>query len=96
MKFIIYNLLASVLLAGSAWAQVQGTITGVVLDEAGKPVAGAKVHTAEKDVLVAHQLVRYYETDDGGHFRISHVPWGTYFVMAGKEGAGYPDPVFVF
>lgn len=83
-----------VVLLTSALAQVQGTITGTVVDETGKPVAGAKVHIAQKDVLVIHQIVQYHETDDGGHFRISHVPWGTYVVVAGKESAGYPAPVF--
>lgn len=88
------TLLAMVVLLASALAQVQGTITGIVVDETGKRVAGAKVLTAQKDVLVIHQIVQYHETDDDGHFRISHVPWGTYVVVAGKESAGYPAPVF--
>jgi len=88
------TLLAIVMLLTSALAQVQGTIAGTVVDETGKPVAGAKVHIAQKDVLVVHQIVQYHETDDGGHFRIPHVPWGTYVVVAGKESAGYPAPVF--
>ncbi len=77
-------------------AQAQGTITGTVVDETGKPLAGAKVHIAERDRVVGHRLIQYYETDDNGRFRIPHVPWGTYVLMAGKERAGYPDLVFNF
>lgn len=89
------KVLASLLLvAGTALAQ--GTITGTVVDETGKPLAGAKVHITERDRLVGHRLIQSYETDASGCFRISDVPWGTYFVLAAKEGAGYPDPEGTF
>ncbi len=92
----IFKPLASIFLLASAWAQVQGTVTGTVLDEAGRPLPKAKVHIAEKGPFAGHRLVQYHETDDTGHFYIHHVPWGTYVVMAGKTDASYPDTAFVF
>lgn len=94
MHMIIGRALLCVLVA-AGFARAQGTITGTVVDDAGKPVAGAKVHIAEKK-LVVHRLIRFYETDDGGRFHIADVPWGTYVVMAGKEDASYPDLIFSF
>jgi hypothetical protein len=80
-----------------AWgsARAQGTITGTVVDETGRPLAGAKVHIAEKR-FVAHRVIRFYEADSGGRFRIADVPWGTYVIMAGKDSAGYADTTFAF
>lgn len=94
MHTIICRALLCVLVA-TGFARAQGTITGTVVDDAGKPVAGAKVHIAENKFVV-HRLIRFYETDDGGRFHIADVPWGTYVVMAGKEDAGYPDLAFNF
>jgi len=96
MRIGVFRLLGIALLLGSAGAQVDGTVTGTVVNETGKPLAKAKVHVAEKGPFAGHRVVQYHETDDGGHFRIAHVPWGTYVVMAGKEDAGYPDTAFVF
>jgi len=91
MRSNIFRILSCLLLAGLAWAQGSGVITGTVLDENGSPVAKARVHIGEKDVLVVHRLINFHDTDADGHFRIAHVPWGTYLVLAGKEDAGYPD-----
>lgn len=90
------GVVASVLLVGLAYAQGNGAITGTVLDENGSPVLKAKVHIAEKGVFFGHRVLQFHETDADGHFRIGHVPWGTYIVMVGKEDAGYPDTNFAF
>jgi hypothetical protein len=79
-----------------ALAQTDGTITGRVVDETGKPLAGAKVHVAEKKPLYGSRVLQFHETDTDGKFVISHVAWGTYVVMAGKENAGYADTTGAF
>jgi hypothetical protein len=79
-----------------AWAQSSGTVTGVVVDDRGKPVTQAEVHIAEKKPFVGHRLVEMHDTDDQGRFMIKDVPFGTYVVMAGKEEAGYPDSRLAF
>jgi hypothetical protein len=90
------RILVGALLIGSAWAQDRGTVTGTVLDEHGSPVAKANVHITEKGVFVTHRVLQFRETDADGHFRIDHVHWGTYIVIASKEDAGYPDAKFAF
>jgi len=87
----VLKLLANLLLIGLAWAQNRGVITGTVLDEHGSPVVKAKVLITEKGVFVGHRVLQFHETDADGHFRIAHVPWGTYIVTVGKEDAGYAD-----
>lgn len=78
------------------WAQNTGTVTGVVVDDRGKPVTQAEVHIAEKKPFVGHRLVEMHDTDDQGRFVIKEVPFGTYVIMAGKEEAGYPDSRLAF
>ena len=96
MRNYILDFFAIVLCTSLALAQGRGVITGTVLDDHGNPVVQAKVHIAEKGVFVGHRVLQYHETDGDGHFRIPHVAWGTYIVMAGKEEAGYPDTSFGF
>jgi hypothetical protein len=84
------------ILAQAVQPQSGGTIKGVVVDEQGKPVTKAEIHIAEIKSFVGHRLVEMHETDGQGQFVIDNIPWGTYFVMAGKEEAGYPDTRFAF
>lgn len=77
-------------------AQERGQITGVVVDEVGRPLAKAMVHITEQKGFVGHRPVQAYETDEQGHFAINRVPWGSYLVLAGKEDAGYPDTKLAF
>ncbi len=91
MRPRLSKLLWAALFTGSALAQVQGTITGTVLDEHGSPLVKAKVLITERGVFAVHRVLQFHETDAEGHFRIAHVPWGTYIVTAGKEDAGYAD-----
>jgi len=91
MRTSVLNILAGILLIGLARAQDHGVITGAVLDERGSPVVSAKVFITEKGVVVMHRVLQFHETDADGRFRIAHVPWGTYVVTVGKEGAGCAD-----
>lgn len=96
MRNDILSLSTIVLFTSLALAQGHGVITGTVLDDRGNPVGAAKVHITERGAFVVHRILQYHETDADGHFRIPHVQWGTYFVLAGKEDAGYPDPEATF
>ena len=80
----------------SVSAQTDGTIQGTVLDEESRPLAAARVHIQDRNRTSRHDLIRFFETDADGHFVISHVPWGSYTVQAGKESDGYPDTKFAF
>jgi hypothetical protein len=73
----------------------------VVIDELGKPVAGAKVSFLAEKVPAnqANQRMNlFFETDSSGHFDAA-VPIsnpGEYFVFAMKRDGGYPDDRIVF
>ncbi len=73
-----------------------GTIQGVVIDEAGKPVGGVRVHIAEMKAIRGHRLLQFVETNTNGQFVISPIPWGTYVVLTSKEESGYPDTKMAF
>ena len=74
-----------------AAAQEKGLIRGMVVDEEGVPVSGAKVH-AEPTVRRAGSLfMRFVETDAAGRYVIDRLDWGTYRVFAMKEESGYPN-----
>jgi hypothetical protein len=78
------------------YAQTQGTVKGVVVNEIGKPVTGAEVYVLEKKKFVGHRPLQVYETDSIGQFLATNLPWGVYVVMAGKESEGYPDMKLAF
>jgi Flp pilus assembly protein TadD len=74
--------------AGAAAQSSRGTqrITGKVLDEAGKPVAGAQVSAAKKgevkpDVFTA-------TTNDKGEYNLNGLAAGDWVIEVKKEGAG--------
>ena len=76
---------ASFLYAQTLSPQPAGTISGVVLDAAGKPYAGAQVWTME---VGPHQFRHWedsYAPDAQGRFRLTVVP-GSYFVCAFPPG----------
>jgi Carboxypeptidase regulatory-like domain len=72
-----------------------GTVRGTVLDEQGKPLAGAQVTARQLD-YTDQMNPRSATTDATGHFEISGLAWGKYAVGAQKEDAGYPDMTLAF
>jgi len=66
----------------------EGVIQGVVLDDVGNPLAGAKVHAELKGIPMA-KAIRFVESDQNGFFLIDRLEFGSYFVGAMKEEDGY-------
>ena len=64
-------------------AAQNGTITGRVTDEGGRPVSGALVQAISGIRTVATAV-----TDDNGSYRLTNVPAGTYIVQARRVGFG--------
>jgi hypothetical protein len=65
------------------WGQVeQGTITGIVTDQSGALVEGAKVTVTNSDTQVA----RSSETNSQGNYTFPFLPHGNYSVTAEKPG----------
>ena len=76
-------------------AEAGGTITGIVVNQTGAPVARAKVLALKVEANPPHHFVLpFHEADADGHFSIEGLPWGTYVVSAGKDDEGYPDASF--
>jgi hypothetical protein len=68
-----------------------GTVTGVVVDEDGKPMPLAQLRLIEGTQRAAN-LEKTISSDTNGRFEFRDVKWGTYLVEAMKPEAGYPDP----
>lgn len=83
-------LLMTVWLSSSASAANGGSVTGIVLDNQGSPVPGAKVLALELRSS-PHRLLKFHLADAGGRFSIQDLPWGTYSMWAGREEKGYPE-----
>jgi hypothetical protein len=69
-----------------------GSIEGIVLDQAGKPVAGATVYS-RLQLDVRRELST--TSDSAGNFTLE-VPAGVAFLYAYKESDGYADPFYAF
>jgi hypothetical protein len=70
-------------------ADQTGTITGVLKDAAGKPVAGVRVGAiavpeSPADVGSASAMVSLAATDESGRYRLESIPPGRYYVAAGR------------
>jgi len=96
MKTTLAVILCFLSLYGQERIQKTGTVSGVVLDETGKPVEGASVHVAELGPFYGHRILQIHETDSKGRFSIDDLKWGSYAVLVGKEEAGYPDQKIAF
>jgi len=70
------------LLAGVAWSQVTGSISGKVQDATSAPVAGATVTVKSLETGATRTAM----TDEGGNFRILSLPLGAQEVKAEKTG----------
>jgi hypothetical protein len=78
----------SFLAAGQNTEIREGVIQGLVLDEVGNPLQGAKVHAEMKGIPMA-KAIRFVESDRNGFFLIDRLEFGTYYVGAMKEEDGY-------
>lgn len=93
MRFfrVIPTLALALAIAATAAAQSRGTlrISGKVLDEAGKPVAGAQVRAAKKGET--EPQVFSATTNDKGEYSINGVAPGEWVLEAQKEGVGVAE-----
>jgi flagellar biosynthesis protein FliQ len=64
-----------------------GIVTGVVLTEEGKPVAGATVQIREQTLNLIKQP-RTVQTDEQGHFEFTDIEMIEFVVSAKREGIG--------
>lgn len=67
-----------------------GAISGVVVNERGQPVAGAKV-SAEMMGVPTVSLIPFVDSDAAGRFTFDGLDWGKYAVCARKEDDGYAE-----
>lgn len=88
--FLVF-ILGLFLSGSSTLAQGEGSIGGIVVDEEGISVSGAKVNANPMNGRPMGTLIRYVETDREGHFLIDRLEWGSYGVFAMKEESGYPN-----
>lgn len=96
LRALAFLCLAIPLLASGQNTEItEGTIQGVVLDDVGNPLSGAKVHAELQGVPMA-KAIRYVESDQNGFFVIDRLEFGTYYVEAMKEEDGYGGPFWSF
>ena len=72
------------------WAQVEGSIRGVVMNERGIPVKGATVYPSNNRP-VAGRVFPAALTDETGHFALQGLPLDEYEVKAYNEEEDYPE-----
>jgi hypothetical protein len=61
-----------------------GIITGTIQMDGGGSMAGVRVAVISVDDTIGANLVSLSETDATGHFRLTDVPQGHYYVVAGR------------
>jgi hypothetical protein len=61
-----------------------GIITGTIQMDGGGSMAGVRVAIIEVDDTIGGNLISLSETDAAGHFRLTNVPQGHYYVVAGR------------
>jgi len=98
MRRVQLIIIGSLLTVYQLLGQCRGSIDGKVIDEDGKPVAGALVSFEEHRLAMNHKAVEFYQTDSGGSFHaaLELAGLGSYRVLAKKEEAGYPETRFAF
>ena len=95
MKVMITVFALMMLLTAGAFAQMNGTVSGVVLDEDNSPVADAMVHLTAEGWHGGHHGggmhgdMYFAETEDDGTFFIDEVTPGDYYAMASLMGYGH-------
>ncbi|MCS6883961.1 MAG: carboxypeptidase regulatory-like domain-containing protein [Acidobacteriota bacterium] len=75
-------LLLVLLLSTSAFAEITGTITGMVIDSSGAALAGAAVTVRN----IGTNLTRNLSTGEDGSFQVVYLPVGEYEITAKAEG----------
>lgn len=90
---VLSALMLAMTMAVGAAAQSRGNqrVTGRVVDEAGKPVVGAKVHAAKKGEVKPE--VFEATTNDKGEFTLKGLAAGEWVVEAIKEGVGTAEGI---
>ncbi len=82
-KHLIFALVASLIIAGSGWAQVsRGTITGIVTDPSGAVIPGVTI----KITNVATGVSDVLKTNGSGVYSVPNLPAGTYSLTAQQKG----------
>ena len=71
-----------------------GSIEGTVVDQSGKPVAGATVEARVDPEPRRRNL--FTTSDSAGRFVLRDIPSGDTYLYAHKESEGYPDTFFAF
>jgi len=61
-----------------------GIVTGTIQIDGGGSMAGVRVAVISVDDPIGANLVSLSETDASGHFRLTNVPQGRYYVVAGR------------
>jgi hypothetical protein len=80
-------------------SQCKASVGGMVIDESGNPLSGAKVSFIEDKIYDYQQLPRAsFQTDVAGSFsaEVSISSPGKFWVMARKPDDGYPDNRLLF
>lgn len=71
-----------VFLAGSAWAQNEGTVEGVVRESNGEPLAGANVLITSPSLNIRRGMT----ADGDGYYKVSALPAGVYDITVSFVG----------
>ena len=83
IKCTILLIIGLVLMASSAWAQVdRGTLTGITTDPSGAVIPGVAISVTNE----ATGVVTHVVTSSAGVYTASSLPAGTYSLAAEKEG----------
>ena len=79
-------LMSLVLLLQGIPVQQGGTVTGILRDSLGKPVAGIRMAAVARDALdsAASAMAGIAETDEQGRFVLENIPPGRYTIAAGR------------
>ena len=70
-----------------------GIVTGLVRTPDGRPAAGVRVGAVDIADSAASNLLSVAETDSNGRFRLTNIPAGRYYIVAGRlnDLRYYPD-----
>lgn len=88
---IVVGCLATIPTLGQLNQEAVGVIRGVVVNEIGQYIVGAKVNANLMDHRPRALPIRFVETDNDGRFTIDRLEWGSYRIYAMKEAERYPD-----